>query len=148
MKKSTTLFLQVLVILIGVAAVVFLIWEPQVEGVNIHATKFEIYFKDPFLAYAYIASIPFFVALYQTFKVLGHAGQSAPFSESTTRALRTIQYCAVAIIGFVIVGEIWLLSSSNDDRPPIVMMGALVTLCSITVAVAAAKFRQALSKAA
>jgi hypothetical protein len=49
-----------------------MLWEPHVEGVNAHATLFEKYF-NPFVVYAYVASIPFFVALYQAFKVLGYA---------------------------------------------------------------------------
>ena len=66
-----TIFLQVVIVLIGIGALALMLWEPHIEGRNAHATLFEIYFKDPFLAYAYIASIPFFVALYQAFKVLG-----------------------------------------------------------------------------
>ena len=75
MKRSSTIFLQVVIVLIGIGALALLLWEPHVEGRNAHATLFEIYFKDPFLAYAYVASIPFFVALYQAFKVLGYVGQ-------------------------------------------------------------------------
>ena len=71
MKRSSTIFLQVVIVLIGVGALAFMLREPHIEGRNAHVTLFEIYFKDPFLAYAYIASIPFFVALYQAFKVLG-----------------------------------------------------------------------------
>ena len=61
MKRSSTIFLQIVIVLIGIGAVALLLWEPQIEGRNAHATLFEIYFKDPFLAYAYIGSIPFFV---------------------------------------------------------------------------------------
>ena len=64
MKRSSTIFLQVVIVLIGIGALAFLLWEPHVEGVNAHATFFEVYL-DPFIAYAYIGSIPFFVALYQ-----------------------------------------------------------------------------------
>ena len=71
MKRSSTIFLQVVVVLMGIGALGIMLWEPHIEGRNAHATLFEIYFKDPFLAYAYIGSIPFFVALYQAFKVLG-----------------------------------------------------------------------------
>src|SRR5215470_16450413 len=74
MKRSSTIFLQIVVVLFGIAVLAFLLWEPHVEGRNKHATVFEIYFKDWFLAYVYIASIPFFMALVQAFKVLGYAG--------------------------------------------------------------------------
>src|SRR5947209_2109318 len=106
MKRSSTIFLQVVVVLIGIGALAIMLWEPHIEGRNAHATLFEIYLKDPFLAYAYIGSIPFFVALYQAFKVLGYVRQNKTFSQATVKALGTIKYCAIAIIGFVAVGVI------------------------------------------
>src|ERR1700704_4707056 len=99
MKRSSTIFLQGVIGLIGIGALALLLWEPHIEGRNAHATLFEMYFKDPFLAYAYIASIPFFVALYQACKVLGYAGQNKVFSPAAVNALRTIKYGAIALIG-------------------------------------------------
>ena len=75
MKRSSTIFLQVVIVLIGIGALALMLWEPHIEGRNAHATNFEIYFRDPFLVLVYIGSIPFFVSLYQAFKVLGYAGQ-------------------------------------------------------------------------
>src|SRR3954468_24522674 len=110
LKRSSTAFLQVVVVLLGLGALALLLGEPHLEGRNAHATTFAIYFKDPFLAYAYVASIPFFAALYQAFKVLGYAGRNKVFSQAAVNALRTIKYCAMAIVGFVAVGEIFILS--------------------------------------
>jgi hypothetical protein len=76
MKRRSTILLQVVIVLIGIGALAVMFWEPHIERRNAHATLFEIYFKDPFLAYAYIASIPFFAALYQAFKVLGYERQN------------------------------------------------------------------------
>src|SRR6266446_666571 len=98
MKRGSILFLKAVLVLIGIAALALMLWEPHIEGRNAHATLFEIYFNDPFLAYAYIASIPFFVALYQAFKVLGYTGQNKVFSQAAVKALRTIKYCAIAVI--------------------------------------------------
>jgi hypothetical protein len=75
-KRKSTILLQILTVLIGIGALVFMLWEPHLEGRNVNATPFQIYFQDPFLAYAYLASIPFFLALYQAFQVLGHARKS------------------------------------------------------------------------
>src|SRR3989344_151185 len=96
-KRTSAYFLQAVIVAIGIATLAFLLWEPHVEGRNVHATLFEIYFKDPFLAYAYIASLSFFVALYQAFKVLGYAGQNKILSQAAVNALRTIKFCAIAI---------------------------------------------------
>src|SRR5689334_2083917 len=103
-KRSTTL-LQFVIVLIGIGAATLLLWEPQIEGVNAHATNFQIYFEDPFLVLVYIGSIPFFAALYQAFNVLAYAGQNKIVSKEAVRALRTIKYCAIAVIAFVAVEE-------------------------------------------
>src|SRR4029079_12604520 len=107
--KKISIFLQTVIVLIGIGAVALLLWEPHIEGRNAHATLFQIYFNDPFLAYAYTASIPFFVALFQAFKLLAFAGQNKVFSQAAVKALRTIKYCAISIIGFVAGGEIFIM---------------------------------------
>jgi hypothetical protein len=145
MKRSSTVFLQTVVVLIGIGALAFMLWEPHVEGRNAHATLFEIYFKDPLLAYAYIASISFFVALYQAFKVLGFAGQNKVFSQAAVRALRTIKYCGLAILGFVAVSVIFMPFS--DPEPPGVIMRILFAFGSIVVVTAAAMFERLLQNA-
>ena len=147
MKRIPTLFLQVVIMLIGIGALAIMLWEPHVEGRNAHATPFEIYFKDPFLAYAYVASIPFFVALYQAFKVLGYAGQNTIFSQAAVKALRTLKYCAIAIIGFVALSVVFMMFDDPDDRPAGVFMRILITFPSIVVATAAAMFERILQNA-
>ena len=147
MKRSSTIFLQIVTVLVGIGALALLLWEPHIEGRNAHATLFQIYFNDPFLAYAYIASIPFFAALYQAFKVLGYAGQNKAFSQAAVKALRTIKYCAISIIAFVAVGEIFIVFGKSDDRSGGVFMGLLITFGSAVVAAAAAMFERILQNA-
>lgn len=140
MRRRATFALQVLIVLSGVGALAFLIWEPHIEGRNAHATLVEIYFNDPFLAFAYVGSIPFFVALYQAFTVGRHAGQDHLLSQPVVRAVRTFKYCAITIIGFVAVGEIIIMLSPSDDRAGGVLIGVLIAGGSIAVAIAAARF--------
>ena len=147
MKKGPTIFLQVVIVLVGIGALALMLWEPHIEGRNAHATLFEIYFKDPFLAYAYLASTPFFVALYQAFKVLGYIGQDKAFSQATLKALRTIKFCALAIIGFVALGELFIMLGNSDDRAGGVFMGILIAFGSAVIATAAAIFERVLQNA-
>jgi hypothetical protein len=147
MKKGSTIFLQAVTVLIGVGALALMLWEPQIEGRNAHATQYQIYFKDPFLAYAYVGSIPFFVALYQIFKVLGYARHDKVFSEAAVKALRTAKYCALSIIGFVAGGELFIMLGDSDDRAGGVFMGILITFGSIVIATAAAVFEKLLHTA-
>jgi len=148
MRRTSTIFLQVVIVLIGVGALALLLWEPQIEGRNAHATNFEIYFKDPFLALVYAGSIPFFIGLYQAFKVLRYAAQNSVFSRPAAKALRTIKYCAIAIIGFVAVEELFImLTHGGDDPAGGVFVGVLITFGSIVVATAAALFERILQNA-
>jgi hypothetical protein len=141
--KTSTIFLQIVIVLIGTLALALLLWEPQIEGVNANATNFEIYFKDPFLALVYIGSIPFFAALYQAFKVLGYVRQNKVFSHLTVNALRTIKYCAMATIGFVVMEEIFIIvNHGNDDAAGGIMIGLLIMFGSIVAATTAAIFEQ------
>lgn len=135
MKKGLTIFLQVIVVLIGLAALFFLLYMPIIEGVNATATSLsQIYFDDPFLAFAYLGSVAFFVGVYKVFKVLGYSRQNQLSSPTALKALRTIKYCALIIIGFVIVGEAWILNTVSDDHAGGVAMGVFIITGSIVVA--------------
>ena len=147
MKFGATVFLRVVLVLIGIGTLALLLWEPHLEGRNAHATVFEIYFKDPFLAYAYVAAIPFFVGLYQAFKVLGYAGRNKEFSPPAVRSVRTIKYCAIAIVGFVAIGEVIIISGESDDHAGGVMMGVFISFAAIVVASATAVLERALQNA-
>ena len=146
MKKSSTIFLQIVITLFGMSALTFLLWEPHIEGVNAHATLTQMYF-DPFVLYAYIASIPFFWALFQAFKLLGYIRLNKVFSQEAVRALRTIKYCALAIIAFAAASVIFMIGGDRDDRPAGVFLRILITFPSIIVATAAAMFERILKNA-
>jgi len=150
MRKSSTIFLQVVVVLIGIGALALLLWEPHLEGRNAHATLFQIYFNDPFLAYIYVASIAFFVALYQAFKLLGYVGRSAVFSQSSVKALRTIKRCGMSLVAFLVGAEAYFFivqRGKSDDIAGGVMMGLFLIFVSVVVATAAAVFEKTLQSA-
>ncbi len=136
-NRGSAIFLQGVLVPIGIGTLGFLLWEPHLEGVNAHATLFEMYFTDPFLAIAYVGSVPFFIALYQAFRILRAAAHGAALSSGTAHALRIIRYCALTIICFVAVEEVFILLTVSDDRAGGVFMGILVTFGSIIIAATA-----------
>lgn len=147
MNRGASLFLRAVVVLIGVGALGFLLWQPHLEGRNAHATIFEIYFKDPFLAFVYLGSTPFFMALYQAFKVLGYAGREKEFSPIAVKSLRTIKRCALALIGFVVVGVVIIMLNETDDHAGPVALGVVIIFASIVVATAMAVLERTLQNA-
>ena len=134
--------------LIGIVGLALMLWEPHIEGRNAHATLFQIYFNDPFLAYAYIASIPFFVALYQAFTLLGYIRQNKIFSLHSVKALRNIKNCAIALVAFIVMPEAYLfIVRPGDDIAGGVAVGLLIMFLSAVVATAAGVFERALQSA-
>lgn len=150
MKRSSTVFLQVVVVLVGIVALAFMLLEPQLEGRNRHATLFQIYFNDPFLVGAYSASIAFFVALYQAFRLLGYVGRNEVFTQRSVNALRAIKYCALTLVGFGVVFEAWInifQRTVSDDIAGGVAMGLMMIFVSAVGATAAAVFERTLQSA-
>jgi hypothetical protein len=148
MKRSSVLFLQLVIVLIGIGALALMLWEPHLEGRNANATTFEIYFKDPFLAYAYIVSIAFFVALFQAFKLLGYIRQNKVFSQAAVNALRTIKQCATSLVGFIVAPVAYLfVVRPGDDIAGGVAIGLFLIFASVVIATAAAVFERILQNA-
>lgn len=149
MNKSSTLFLQAVIVVIGIGALVLMLWEPHLEGRNANATLFQIYFNDPFLAYVYLASIAFFVAFYQAFTLLGYIGKNKVFTQEAVNTLRIIKYCAATLIGFLLGAEafFFFVLRGEEDIAGGVMMGLFLLFCSAVAATAAAVFEKTLQSA-
>src|SRR6185437_4511292 len=148
MKRSSTIFLQVVIVLIGIVALVIMIRFPLTEGRAANLDLYHIY-ADPFLAYGYLASIPFFVALYQAFKLLGYIGQNKVFSLSSVKTLRAIKYCAIILSASIVMAALFIITSHNKDDDPagFIAMCIVTTFLSIVIATAAAVFERLLQNA-
>jgi len=150
MKKNSTVFLQVVIVLIGIVALAIMIRFPLTEGRAVNLDLFSIY-ADPFIMYGYAASIAFFVALYQAFKLLGYIGQNKVFSLNSVRALRNIKYCAIVLSILIVIAAIYIRVSFNgnadDDPAGFIAVSIVATFISIVVATAAAMFERTLQSA-
>src|SRR3989344_2606120 len=148
MKKSSTIFLQVVIVLIGIVALGIMIRFPLTEGRAVNLDLFSIY-ADPFIVYGYLASIAFFVALYQAFKLLGYIGQEKALSLSSVKALRTIKYCAIVLGILIVMAALYIrmFHATDDDPAGFIAMAIVATFISIVIATAAAVFERVLQNA-
>ena len=146
---SKTIFLKVVIVLIGIVALAVMIRFPLTEGRAVNLDLFSIY-SDPFIMYGYLASIAFFVALYQAFKLLGYIGQNKAFSLSSVKALRTIKYCAIILSVSIIMAAVYIriFHAKDDDPAGFIAVAIVATFISIVIATAAAVFEKLLQKAA
>src|SRR5919107_5753075 len=102
MKRGSTLFLKLIILLIGIVVLTWMIVFPQLEGRATNLDLFSIY-TDPFIIYGYVASVPSFVALFQILELLGYVEKDTIFSPTAIRSVRIVKYCALATIGFLVV---------------------------------------------
>jgi hypothetical protein len=148
MKKSSTIFLQVVIVLIGIVVLAIMIRLPLTEGRAANLDLLSIY-ADPFIIYGYLASIAFFVALYQAFKLLGYIGQNKVFSLNSVKALRTIKYCAIVLSILIVMAGTYIkiFHDKGDDPAGFLAMCIVTTFISIVIATAAAVFEKTLQSA-
>jgi len=147
MKKGSTLFLKVVILLIGIGALIGMLWFPQTEGRATNLDLISIY-TDPFIVYIYIASIPFFVGLYQAFKLLNFIDANKAFSQGAVNTLKNMKFASLSLIGFIALAEFYIRFFAHDDDPAgPTALGILASFAVAVIATAAAVFQKLLQNA-
>ncbi len=148
MKRISIVFLQAVIVLIGMVTLAILIWLPLTEGRATNLNLVDIY-SDKFILYGYITSIPFFVALYNAFKLLGHIGQNKVFSIDAVNTLKNIKYCAIVLSILIVAAGVFIKFTHHkeDDPAGFLAICMITTFVSIVVATAAAIFEKILQSA-
>ena len=133
--------------LIGIVALAIMIRFPSIEGRAENLDLFSIY-SDPFILYGYAASIPFFIALYKAFRLLGYIGHNKAFSLNSVRALSSIKYCAIILSIFIAMAGLYVrIFHDKDDDPVGFLAMCIVTIfVSLVVATGVAVFEKILKK--
>lgn len=142
MKRTSTLFLKSVIILIAVIAVAGLAWFPQTEGRATDLDLLSIY-ADPLILYSYIASIPFFVGLQQAFKLLSFIESNKAFSQNAVDTLKNMKWASIALIGFIAIGVILVrFFAQGDDAAGPTMLGIIASFGVAVIATASAVFQK------
>ena len=143
MKKGSTIFLQVVIVLIGIVALAIMIRFPLTEGRAVNLDLLSIY-SDPFIIYGYVVSIAFFVALHQAFKLLGYVRQNKVFSLSSVKALKIIKYCAIILSTAIAIAAVYIriFHAKDDDPAGAIAIAILTAFISIVIATASAVFER------
>ncbi|GED18055.1 hypothetical protein AM501_30835 [Aneurinibacillus migulanus] len=149
MKRGSTLFLKIAVILIGIPVLALCIF--LVPGIANYAAELYpdfAYMKYLLLIDLYAAAIPFYFALYQAFKLLSYIDKNEAFSELSVRSLKNIKYCAITISILYVVGmPLFYLIAEIDDAPGIILIGLVIIFASMVIAVFAAVLQRLLQEA-
>src|SRR3954451_17651585 len=143
-KRGSTLFLKIVLLLLAIGALAAMIRFPQTEGRAANLDLVSIY-TDPFIIYGYIASIPFFVGLYQAFKLLNLIDANKAFSQDAVNALRNMKFASLSLIGFIALAELYIRFFAHGDDPAgPTALGILASFAAAVIATAAAVFQKLL----
>jgi hypothetical protein len=147
--KQETLFLKIVIFLIGFPILAFCIfWLPLIAHETAANNPEVAYLQYPVLIGVYGTSIPFFMALFQALKLLGYIDRNKAFSELSVKALKHIKYCAISISVMYAAGIPFLiLMAEKDDAPGIVVLGLVIIFGSMVIAVFAAVLQKLLENA-
>ncbi|WP_145948355.1 MULTISPECIES: DUF2975 domain-containing protein [Paenibacillus] len=149
MKRVSTLFLKVAVFLIGMPILALCIF--VVPGIANFAAELypdHAYLKYLVFADLYASAVPFYLALYQSFRLLIYIDRNEAFSELSVRALKNIKYCAVAISILYVAGlPLLYLIAEADDAPGVILIGLVIIFASMVIAFFAAVLQRLLKEA-
>ncbi len=145
MKRRSTLFLRLVIILIGAAVFAFctLVLPRGILSPNTSWTGYK-----PLLIGMYIPAIPFFIALYQAFKLLNLIDKNKVFSKDSIRSLQIIKRCGITIsvIYGLALPYIFYLAQL-DDAPGVMLIGLVFTFAPLLLAVLAGVLQKLFSNA-
>ncbi|MCO4293555.1 DUF2975 domain-containing protein [Solitalea sp. MAHUQ-68] len=149
MKQSSTTFLQGVIVLIGILALVIMVRFPLTEGRAANLELFSIY-SDPLILYGYASSIPFFIALYKAFKLLGYIGQNESFSQNSVRTLKSIKYCTIVMSILIVMAGLYIriFHNEGDDPAGFLAICIVATFVSLVVTVSVAVLEKILQDGA
>ncbi|WP_277585224.1 DUF2975 domain-containing protein [Psychrobacillus antarcticus] len=152
MKRGSTLFLKLAVILMGIpvlAMCLFLL--PQIANEANEAAErgsdlaFVVY---GLLMVMYVSAVPFYIALYQSFNLVSYIDKSQAFSELSVIAITKIKICAIIISGLYVVALPFVfILAQVDDAPGLVIVGMIPIFASMVIAVFAAVLQRLLKEA-
>ncbi|WHY21982.1 DUF2975 domain-containing protein [Paenibacillus sp. G2S3] len=149
MKQGSTLFLKIVIVLIGIPVLALCIF--LVPAIANYAV--ELYPDYSFIKYLifidlYASAIPFYIALYQAFKLLGYIDKNNAFSDFSVKVLKNIKNCAITICGVYVAGmPLYYLISEKDDAPGIIIIAMVMIFASMVIAVFAAVLQKLLKEA-
>ncbi len=149
MKRGSTLFLKLAVFLIGMpilALCIFIV--PEVADFAAVIFPDMQYIKYLVYIYLYATAVPFYIALYQAYKLLSNIDQNHAFSELSVKALKNIKFCAILISFLYVIGMPFIyLMAEIDDAPGLIVIGMVIIFASTVIAVFAAVLQRLLQEA-
>lgn len=149
MKKGSTLFLKGVLCIMTIILITLCVFAfPAMSRGMVVEFPVLTSLRYPILFGLYAAAIPFFVAIYQAFRLLNHIDKNIAFSSFSVQALRRIKYCGVIMtVILMLFMPVAFMVAESDDAPGAVVIAFLLACLPIVVSVFAAVLQKLLENA-
>lgn len=141
--KGSTYILKAVVIGLGILALalgVFLVY--------ISLTSDDVGGYRPILLGMVLTLIPFYIGLYQSFRLLNYIERKLAFSTQSVKALKKIKWCALVIsLFFALCMPYIYYVAEKDDAPGGILIGLILIVAPFVMAVFAAILQELLQNA-
>ena len=149
MKKTSTWFLRGVIVLLGIIALALCIFALPAISRGVPAEfPVTMYLLHLFIGGLSLSAIPFFIALFQSLKLLHYIDKNSAFSSSSVRALKIIKFCAIAMSVLFATGIPVLFQVAElDDAPGLGAVALAFAGAPLVIATFAAVLQKLLQNA-
>ncbi len=148
MKRSSTIFLRLSVLAIGAAVLLLCtlllpsLWQVADEYPDYTYAVYVV------LATLYITTIPYYLGLFNAWRLLTLIDTGKAFTLRAVTTLRTVARCAAVIsVLYAVSLPFFYIWADNDDAPGLVVIGIVLTGVPMVVAVCIAVLQRLLYEA-
>lgn len=149
MKKGSTLFLKLAVIMIAIPILALCVYglPTIVKNSMLHPWELNRYLYG-IIGGMYVSVLPFFYALFQAMKLLGYIDKNNAFSFDSVLALNRIKWSGLSISAiYIVLMPLFYIIGELDDAPGVIVVGMVFTFAPAVVAVFAAVLQRLLKEA-
>lgn len=147
--KRETIFLKIVIVLMALPVLAICIFVvPPLSAFAGELLPQWAFLRWIFMIALYGTAIAYFIALYQSLKLLSYIDRNIAFSELSVKALKNIKYCALTITGlYILCLPLIMYMAEVDDAPGLGGLGMVITFGAIVIAVFAAVLQKLLENA-
>jgi hypothetical protein len=140
-------FFKAAIILIGLVVLCISIFGlPKLAAYTASANPEFAFLKWPVLLGLYLTEVPFYLALYHSFRLVGFIDQETAFSKKAAKKLKLIKINAWSITLMYLAGAILLLTN-KALHPGVAIIWGIIIFASVIISVFASVLQELLSHA-
>lgn len=141
LKRSSTIILRIALASLGLAVLALCVCVLPV-GIR-EAAPYR-----PIFLMMYVSAVPFYIALYQAWKLLQAIDKDTAFAATSIQALRAIKWCAIVISTLYALSTPLLYHLADiDDAPGVLALGLVIIFAAVVVATFGAVLQVLLERA-